>query len=135
MRHFRTILSVFLAVLVLAASSSFYVGIHLCRGKVKAITLLNEADGCGHQSLPPCHHRAMDQCCDNEQIEHEASVLQLAQSAVTISPAFYFITQITVADFFQLPQIRSAVRTPVMFGHPPTSTGRYILSFIHILRI
>lgn len=135
MRHIRTIMSLSLAALVLLASSSFYVGIHVCRGEVKAVALLDEADGCGHKTLPPCHRSLMDNCCDNEQIEHEASVVQYVQSSLNISPAYYLITDITLPDFSEVGQIISSIPSASAPEYPSTSCGRIILSLIHILRI
>lgn len=135
MRHIRTILSLSLAALVLLASSSFYVGIHVCRGKVKAVALLDEADGCGHKTMPPCHRSMMDNCCDNEQIEHEASVVQLVQYSVNISPVFYLITSIDLPDLSKVFETVSSFPLAFAPEDPPTSCGRIILSLIHILRI
>jgi hypothetical protein len=72
MKVVRSIGSLALALLVLMASSHFFVDMHLCGDKVKAVSFLSEADGCGHAKLPPCHQKLMKDCCDNEQIEHAA---------------------------------------------------------------
>lgn len=84
MKLLRTIFSLLLALLVLLASSSFFVDVHTCGGMVKAVALLDEADGCGHQSLPPCHRAAMKGCCENESIMHEADDFKSQSNEVTI---------------------------------------------------
>jgi len=84
MKLFRTILSLSLALLVMLASSSFFVDVHTCGGTVKAVALLEEADGCGHQSLPPCHRAAMKGCCENESIMHEADDFKSQSNEIAI---------------------------------------------------
>lgn len=84
MNVFRSISSIVLALLVLLASSSFYVGVHVCGGTVKAVALLQEADGCGHQSLPPCHRKLMDGCCENDVVSHDAQDIKGDISFTTI---------------------------------------------------
>lgn len=76
MKVFRSIGSLFLALLVLVASSNFFVGVHACQGKVKAIAFLQDADGCDHSTLPPCHRAMMKNCCDDQHIEHAAQDLK-----------------------------------------------------------
>ena len=76
MKIIRAISSVLLGTLVLMASSSFYVGVHTCGGTVNAVAFLQEADGCGHQSLPPCHRQLMSGCCENDQVVHESQEIK-----------------------------------------------------------
>ncbi len=135
MQHIRIIASLLFAMLILAASSSFYVGVHVCQGEVKAVALLDEADGCGHKTLPPCHRKMTDNCCDNEQIEHEGSVVQYVQASISISPVFYLISDIILPDFSQAVANASSITPQTATGHPPALYGRNILSLIHILRI
>lgn len=135
MQLFKTITACTLAALTLLASSTFYVGLHICQGKVKAVALLHEADGCGHQSLPPCHRKMMENCCDDEQITHEASVVQFHGSSLLLQPAFYLISFVALFDFSEtLPDLFSNLAFSVP-EHPPSCCGRFILSLIHILRI
>jgi hypothetical protein len=87
MRLFRSILSLTLAVLVLLASSSFYVAMHSCSGRVNKIAFLEVADGCGHAKMPPCHQKMMKGCCEDEVIAHEGQDLKY-ESKLTIHPSF-----------------------------------------------
>lgn len=124
-----------MAALVLVASSSFYVGVHVCRGKVNAIALLDEADGCGHQSLPPCHRKAMDNCCNNERIEHTASVAQPQLGIVQIIPSLLLVAVAAIPDFTQKIIAVHTNAPAITPDHPPNLSGRWLLSLIHILRI
>jgi hypothetical protein len=84
MNVFRTISTLLLTALVLMASSSFYVGVHYCGGTVKAMAFLQEADGCGHQELPPCHRKAMEGCCTDEQVMHESQELKTTTATLIL---------------------------------------------------
>jgi hypothetical protein len=76
MKIIRSILSLFLAALVLVASSSFYMATHSCGGRVNKVAFLEKADGCGHQSMPPCHRQLMKGCCEDKVISHDAQELK-----------------------------------------------------------
>jgi hypothetical protein len=76
MKIIRSILSLFLAALVLVASSSFYMATHSCGGRVNKVAFLEKADGCGHQSMPPCHRQLMKGCCEDKVIAHDAQELK-----------------------------------------------------------
>jgi hypothetical protein len=76
MKIIRSILSLFLATLVLVASSNFYMATHSCGGRVNKVAFLEKADGCGHQSMPPCHRQLMKDCCEDKVISHDAQELK-----------------------------------------------------------
>lgn len=127
MNMFRTISSLLLAALVLLASSSFYVGVHSCGGTVKAVAFLNDADGCGHNQLPPCHRKAMEGCCDDEQITHQSQDLKANATVVSLtdissSPIIHH----TVVLSEIIPTVEL---NPVSYfsDHPPALTGNDIL--------
>jgi hypothetical protein len=78
------------SLMVLLASSSFSVGLHLCGGRVNAVAFLEQADGCGHKKMPPCHRQMMKDCCDDETVIHEGqgfkgdlAALELAAPSLT----------------------------------------------------
>ena len=87
MKTIRPISSIILALLVLMASSSFYVDVHVCGGSVKAVAFLEEADGCGHQQLPPCHRALVKGCCENETISHEGEGFKSSLVKISIAPS------------------------------------------------
>ncbi|MBX2968451.1 MAG: hypothetical protein KF803_03695 [Cyclobacteriaceae bacterium] len=127
MKKLRTISSLLLAALVLMASSSFYVGVHVCGGAVKAIAFLNEADGCGHQELPPCHRKAMKGCCNDEQVIHESQELKASSTSITLP---VISTSDIIHNTAILAEIIPAVHTtPITYidDHPPTLTGNKII--------
>ncbi|MBX2956592.1 MAG: hypothetical protein KF846_10560 [Cyclobacteriaceae bacterium] len=126
MKLFRTISSLLLAVLVLMASSSFYVGVHYCGGSVKAVAFLNEADGCGHQQLPPCHRKAMKGCCEDDQIVHERidfkTVDALSFESIMATPVVHHT--IVLAEVIPT---ANANPTNYFSDHPPALTGHDII--------
>jgi hypothetical protein len=72
MNVFRTISSIVLALMVLVSSTSFIIGMHICNGAVKDISLFTKADGCEKEkSTPPCHRHMKRACCEDEAVFHE----------------------------------------------------------------
>jgi len=135
MKLFRTISSLLLAVLVLMASSSFYVGVHYCGGTVKAVAFLNNADGCGHQELPPCHRKAMKGCCNDEQVVHESQELKASSANITLpllSAADPIHNTVILAEI--IPAVHTTPTT-YMDDHPPALTGHDIILSIQSLLI
>jgi hypothetical protein len=85
MKHYRSILSVVFAVLVLFSSSSFIVGIHLCAGHVQDIALLTPAEDCGMDAtIPVCHKPGSKPCCQNEAIIHDGDDFKASVNGVTL---------------------------------------------------
>jgi|SRR5690606_18318020 hypothetical protein len=127
MNMFRTISSLLLAALVLLASSSFYVGVHSCGGTVKAVAFLNDADGCGHNQLPPCHRKAMEGCCDDEQIVHQSQDLKANAAIVSVADVSSSVILHQTAVLSEI--IPTVEVNPVLYfsDHPPALTGNDIL--------
>jgi hypothetical protein len=125
MNRIRSISSVILAVLVLMASSSFYVGVHVCGGTVKAIAFLQEADGCGHQQLPPCHRKAMEGCCENDQVIHEGLDFKTtdAFAPTPLTATTILHTSLVLAEIIPA----SIAPMPFRSDHPPALTGYDII--------
>lgn len=72
MKTVKTIAAFFLAGLVILSSTSFLVGVHFCAGAVKEVAFLSKADGCNHKDVPPCHRKAMEDCCNDLSVLHSA---------------------------------------------------------------
>jgi hypothetical protein len=126
MKLFRSISALLLTALVLVASSSFYVGVHSCGGTVKAVAFLNEADGCGHQELPPCHRKVMEGCCNDEQVVHESQDLKVQSPSVSLSDlASVEVIHHTVVLSEIIPAIQITSSYPD--DHPPALTGHDII--------
>ena len=85
MKLSRSIVSLFLAALVLAASSSFYVATHSCGGRINKVAFLEKADGCGHSQMPPCHRAMMKGCCEDDVIAHDAQDLK-SEAQLHVNP-------------------------------------------------
>lgn len=135
MKLFRTISSLLLAPLVLLASSSFYVGVHSCGGTVNAIAFLDEADGCGHQQLPPCHRKAMEGCCADEQLIHKSQELKASSANITLpllSAADPIHNTVILAEI--IPAVHTTPTTYID-DHPPALTGHDIILSIKSLLI
>jgi len=135
MTFFRTIFCLVMACLVLMASSSFYVGVHYCAGEVKAMALLSQADGCGHDQLPPCHRKAMEGCCHDEQVVHESQELKSESTTIIRAPLssseIIFNTMVVgeVIPAFEAIRIRSFP------DHPPALSGHDIIISLQSLLI
>ncbi|MCK6616325.1 MAG: hypothetical protein L6Q51_01640 [Cyclobacteriaceae bacterium] len=127
MKLLRTISSLLLATLVLMASSSFYVGVHYCGGAVKTVAFLDEADGCGHQQLPLCHRKAMEGCCDDEQLVHESQ--DINGTTVTILLPALSSTDVIHNTLVVAEIIPTATVSPTSYftDHPPALSGHDII--------
>ena len=85
MKHYRSIVSVVFAVLVLFSSSSFMVGIHLCCGHVQDVVLFTPAEDCGMgKAMPPCHQPETKPCCENEAIVHSGDDFKASVKGVML---------------------------------------------------
>lgn len=127
MKLLRTISSLLLAALVLMASSSFYVGMHYCGGTVKAVAFLNKADGCGHQELPPCHRKAMEDCCNDEQFIHESQDINGLTVNIllpVLSSTDVIHNTLVVAEIIPA---ASVAPTSYFTYHPPSLSGHDII--------
>lgn len=84
MKALRTIVSLSLAVLVLVASSSFTVNMHLCGGSLQSMSLIEKAAPCPMEvNTPPCHKTFTKRmaCCDDEQFVFEGKDFKVHESA------------------------------------------------------
>jgi hypothetical protein len=90
MKVLRIISSVAFTLLVLVSSSSFSVGLHLCGGHVNDVAFLDDADGCGHENMPPCHRKMMEGCCADETLVHESQGFKADLYAVALAPTLLF---------------------------------------------
>jgi len=87
MKQYRSILSVIFAFLVLFSSSSFMVGVHLCRGHVQDVALFGEATPCVmEKQVSTCHMHESKPCCEDEAIVHDGQDFQVSSTDITISP-------------------------------------------------
>lgn len=74
MTSLRKIVSVSLALLVLIASASFTINMHLCGGSVQSVSLIEKAKPCPMEvNVPACHKEMAkrNSCCDDEQLTYE----------------------------------------------------------------
>jgi len=85
MKALRTIVSLTLAALVLVASSSFTVNMHLCGGSVQSVSLIEKAKPCPMEvKVPACHKQKIKRvsCCDDEQLTYEGKDFKVLESSI-----------------------------------------------------
>jgi hypothetical protein len=110
MKIIRSIVSLALACMVLVASSSFTVNMHLCGGSVQSVSLIEKATPCPMEvNTPPCHKAiAKRACCDDEQFlyqgqdfkNHEIVKIQDVQQAWVVDvPVLTQIAPTSLASF------------------------------------
>jgi hypothetical protein len=127
MKAIRSISSILLATLVLMASSSFYVGVHVCGGSVKEVAFLDEADGCDHATIPPCHRALMKGCCENESIVHKADDFKAYSSEISIAASpFVAVIQPSILLAEVIPTASVSKTQYVNYDPPLRSTDRTI---------
>lgn len=84
MRIFRSIVSLSLAILVLVSSTSFTVGLHVCRGHVKDIAVMQDARPCAMELMAAelgladddCGMSAKMGCCENRTLAFDGNDYQ-----------------------------------------------------------
>lgn len=74
MLRIRKIAALLLAVLTLASSSTFAVGLHFCGDHLANISLSATPEPCDMQKeIPPCHRQMKSSCCKDQSIQHEGN--------------------------------------------------------------
>jgi hypothetical protein len=134
MKIIRSILSLVLATLVLLASSSFYMSTHSCGGRVNKIAFLEKADGCGHQSMPPCHRQLMKGCCEDEIIAHDAQDLKSEANLnlPSLLPTFELAPIVSVLAEI-IPSAEQSRITYLKYDTPLRSTDRTITQQVFLI--
>lgn len=105
MNPIRCISAFALAIMVLASTTSFMVGMHLCQGELQNIALFTKAAGCEKEkSLPPCHRHATAPCCEDDTIVHDGADFKapLAETGI-IAPLSSDLPQPLVLIFEIIP--------------------------------
>lgn len=119
MKRFRSTLSIGLALLVLFASSSFSVGLHICSGAIQNIALFGKAEGCEKEKqLPPCHRHETPACCQDEMVVHDSDEFQANGAQIDVSP---LTVAYLIADHIILDEIVSSatVVSPRYYNYDP----------------
>lgn len=119
MKIIKAISSVLLAMLVLVSSTSFMVGMHLCRGEVQNIALFKKADACEQeQKLPPCHAHKTAPCCEDEAVIHNANDFKITSAGFHITtPTPVDIEQPHIVISLIIPDV--ADESPRYFDYDP----------------
>lgn len=84
MRYIKTIASVILAVLVLVSSTTFTVGLHVCRGHVHNIAVMQKAQPCAMERMAAelgfadeaCGMTGKMTCCEDRTLSFEGTDYQ-----------------------------------------------------------
>lgn len=76
-----------LAMLVLIASASFTVNLHVCGGQVQSVALFEKAAPCPMEvQTPPCHQSlAKSNCCADEKLAYDGQDFQVQESTHLIA--------------------------------------------------
>lgn len=130
MKRFRPILSVTLAIMVLFSSSSFMVGIHLCKGRIQDVALFNKADGCAmEKKMPPCHGHESKPCCEDESIIHQGEDFQASLSDISVSPMPALNIELAPILISEVIPLTIVARTHFHNYDPPFQAADRIVSF------
>ncbi len=119
MKTLRSTISIGFALLVLMASSSFSVGLHICSGQLKNIALFGKADGCEKEKqLPPCHRHSTQPCCEDETVIHDSEDFHASASHLDLSPQTAIdivLPQVILAEIVST----DAIRSPRYYNYDP----------------
>ncbi|MBL7861910.1 MAG: hypothetical protein JNJ65_12165 [Cyclobacteriaceae bacterium] len=87
MKSLKNIFSVSLALLVLVASSSFTVNMHVCGGIVQSLAVIEKAAPCPMElNTPACHKAGVKKsCCLDEVFQYEGQDFKVQESATLLT--------------------------------------------------
>jgi hypothetical protein len=76
------------------SSTSFTVGIHLCKGSVESISMFSKPEVCEmEKKLPPCHRTNPNPCCEDDSIVHESEDIKANPSHELAGPHLVLFAQ------------------------------------------
>jgi len=130
MKLFQIISTIAFCLLVFISSSSFIIGIHLCRGNVQDVALFTKAESCvNEKKVPPCHRHESKPCCEDETVIHQGQDIKagitkvelLALPAIDIDQPLVLIAEV----------IPSAPESHFQYFHydPPFRSSDLTVSF------
>jgi hypothetical protein len=128
MKKLRQTLSLAFATLVFISSSSFSFGMHRCGGEVRDVAFLSQADGCGHQQLPPCHRKIMAGCCADEKLSYEGQGFDVSQTLTFISLDAGHFTQPAISIAEIITNINSNHSSFTYYDPPLRSSDHIIIN-------
>ncbi len=94
MKLYRKIILLALTLLLLVSSTGMAVGMHLCGGELRDLTLFGAAADCPmeqpKEAMPACHApkqgaTAADDCCENHQVELKRLDTTADETSITIA--------------------------------------------------
>ncbi|RDV16168.1 hypothetical protein DXT99_05725 [Pontibacter diazotrophicus] len=92
MKLYRQVILLTLTLLVLVSSTGMAVGMHICGGELRDVTLFGTAADCPmekqQEDLPPCHaaeKEADDNCCEDHKVVVERTDATSEHDAITLS--------------------------------------------------
>ena len=89
MKALRSISAIILAVITLASSTSFMVGVHYCGGKARNIALFDKAPVCAMELLlPACHEQKKSDCCQDSAVIHDGDEFNNVKASIELAPVF-----------------------------------------------
>ena len=131
MKLYRQIILLTLTLLVLVSSTGVAVGMHICGGELRDVTLFGAAADCPmeqkqHKELPPCHapnEKKNDDgsCCEDHQVVVERTDATSEHDTITLSKALdiKFVAAVQ-AVILQIFAPEAAVQpTYVSYASPP----------------
>ncbi len=119
MKTYRSILSVFIAFMVLLSSSSFTVNMHFCMDRIHSVSLIEKAAPCPMElNVPVCHNAKKHSCCDDEQLTFEGKNFKSQESiSLQIAQHSWIAVLPVIAEINQISNESSS--TPVVSYKPP----------------
>lgn len=118
MRPIRTIVSLVLAALVLVSSTSFTVGLHVCRGHVHDIAVMQKAQPCAMELMAAelgfddedCGTISKMKCCEDRTLSFEGTDYQYKTAKSLTLPEVLPVPAV-------LPVLLASVRPPQSFSY------------------
>ncbi len=133
MSHIRSTVAIVLASIVLIASMSVTVNLHLCAGQVQSIAFFGRAKPC-KDVKKPCHgmvhHSKKNGCCEEQSIVLKGKeTIAEVKSATQINPSFNLVAVI-LPTLCLIIEVDSSVTAPDYAHYKPPQIERDITLFV-----
>lgn len=117
MQYFKSIASLILAALVLASSTTFSVGLHVCRGHVHNIAVMQKAQPCGMELMAAelgfadedCALAGGMKCCEDRTLSFEGTEYQYKTPTTVVLPDVTTVSAVMPSLLSQIAPLPSSV--------------------------
>lgn len=120
MKALKNILSVSLALLVLVASSSFTVNMHVCGGAVQSLAVIEKATPCPMElNAPACHKDLVkSKCCQDEVFQYEGQDFKVHEHETLLTTNSSWVVELPLIMEIVSPTVTTYTLSDTVYKPP-----------------